>query len=129
MNTATLERSVWSVGRGQHVQVVRRGLRRHTVGATVVSGRLVGAEDLSNPEFELVIALPDAPERPIIVSSKTARSITIESRGVFKQRGRAPSLWLTIRAELDLADLRELTGHGEISVLADLNLNPSVEPN
>jgi hypothetical protein len=127
MNTATLERLAWSVGRGQHVQLVRRGLRRHIVDATVVSGTLVVADDMADPEFELVIALPEAADRPITISSNTARSVRLTSEGVFQQRGRPPSMWLTMSAVVDLADLRELTGHGEISVHADLNLNPSVE--
>ena len=127
MNTATLERFAWSVGRGQHVQLVRRGLRRHTVDATVVSGTLVAADDMADPEFELVIALPEASDRPITISSNTTRSMTLTSEGVFQQRGRPPSMWLTVSAVVDLPDLRGLTGHGEISVRADLNLNPSVE--
>jgi hypothetical protein len=127
MNTATLERTAWSVGRGQRVQLIRRGLRRHTVDAVVVSGSLVAADDMADPEFELVIALPEAADRPITIASNTARSITLASEGVFQQRGRPPSMWLTVSAVLDLPDLRGLTGHGEISVRADLNLNPSVE--
>jgi hypothetical protein len=127
MNTATLESTRWSVGRGQHVQLVRRGLRRHTVDATVVCGTLVTDDELTETEFELVIALPDASDRPIRVSSHTARSMALTSAGVFHQRGRSPSLWLRVVAELDLPDLRGLTGHGEVTVLADLNLNPSVE--
>ena len=127
MNTATLERSVWSVGRGQHVQLVRRGLRRHVVDATVVSGTLVAGEDLSEPEFELMVAFPGAPDRPIAVSSASARSMNLSTEGVFKQRGRPPSLWLKVAAEVNLQDLRELTGHGEVRLLADLNLNPSIE--
>jgi hypothetical protein len=46
---------------------------------------------------------------------------------VFQQRGRPPSLWLTVWAELELPELRELIGRGNIVVVADLNLNP-VEP-
>ena len=127
MNTATLERSAWSVGRGQHVQLVRRGLRRHVVDATVVSGTLIAGEDLREPEFELMVAFPGATDRPIAVSSASARSMTLSTEGVFQQRGRPPSLWLKVAAEVDLQDLRELTGHGEVRVFADLNLNPSVE--
>ena len=127
MNTATLERVAWSVGRGQHVQLVRRGWRRHTVDATVVSGTLVAADDMAGTEFELVVALPGATDRPITLSSKTARFMTLTSEGVFQQRGRPPSMWLTVSAVLDLPDLRGLTGHGDISVRADLNLNPSLE--
>jgi len=127
MNTATLESTVWSVGRGQHVQVVRRGLRRHTVEATVLSGTLIATDDLSESDFELVIALPEAIDRPITISTRTARSMTLTSQGVFHQRGRPASFWLTFSAELDLPDLRRLTGHGEVTVIADLNLNPSVE--
>jgi hypothetical protein len=127
MNTATLETSIWSVGRGQHVQLVRRGLRRHIVEATVLSGTLVATDDLSESEFVLVIALPEAMDRPITISSSSARSMTLGSHGVFQQRGRPPSFWLTMTAELDLPDIRQLTGHGEVTVRADLNLNPSVE--
>jgi len=125
MNNATIDRTVWSVGRGQHVQVVKPGLRRRAVEAAVVSGTLVAVDDLAASEFELVIALPDAPDRPITVSSKTARSMTLGSEGEFHQRGRPPSLWLTVRAALDLPELRALTRHGEVVVTADLNLNPA----
>ena len=127
MNTATLESTIWTVGRGQHVQLLRRGLRRHTVEATVLSGTLVATDDLSESQFELIIALPEAMDRPITISSSRARSMTLASEGVFQQRGRPPSFWLTVTADVDLPDLRQLTGHGEVTVRADLNLNPSVE--
>ena len=142
MNTSTIERSAahegqavadhaWCVGRGQRVTLVRRGLRRHTAEAAVVSGTLVvrgaletGADDLTEAEFELVIALPDATDRPITISSKTARSMRLGSQGVFHQRGRPQSMWLTMRAEIDLPDFDHLTGRGTILAVADLNLNP-----
>jgi hypothetical protein len=138
MNTSTIERSAaqdgpavndqaWSVGRGQHVKLVRGGLRRRTMEAAVVSGRLVPVDDPAGSRFELVIALPGATDRAITVSSATARSLRLTSQGVFHQRGRPPSLWLTVWAELELPELRGLTGRGDIVVVADLNLNP-LEP-
>ena len=129
MNTASLERSTWSVGRGQHVQLVRRGLRRHSVEATVLAGTLIAGDGPTDTVFELVVAVDGASDRPITISSSSARSMHLTSEGVFRQRGRAPSLWLTVTAELDLQDLRELTGHGKLTVFGDLNLNPSVESN
>ena len=136
MNTATIERSAaheghhvidqaWSVGRGQHVKVVRPGLRRRTVDAAVLRGTLVPTDDPAGSLFELVIALPGATDRPITVASDTARSLRLVSQGVFHQRGRPPSLWLTLWAEVELPELRGLTGRGEIVVAADLNLNPA----
>jgi hypothetical protein len=136
MNTATIERSAVheghpavdqtrSVGRGQHVKLVRPGLRRRTIEAAVVHGRLVPTDGSAGSLFELVIALPGASDRPITVSSETARSMRLVSHGVFHQRGRPPSLWLTIWAEVELPELRGLTGRGEIVVAADLNLNPA----
>jgi hypothetical protein len=140
MNTSTIERSAaheahavidqaWSVGRGQHVQLVRPGLRRRTIEAAVVRGTLApihGSTDgPAGSLFELVIALPRATDRPITISSETARSMRLVSQGVFRQRGRPPSLWLTIWAEVELPELRGLTGRGEIVVTADLNLNPA----
>ena len=125
MNTATLEHPRWTVGRGQHVQIASRGLRRRTVDAVVVSGALVN-DDAAHPAFELVIALPDATDRPITISSGTVRSMRLTSEGVFQQRGRQPSMWLKVWAELDLSDVRQLTGHGTVTVAADLNLNPAV---
>jgi len=127
VNTATLESTKWSVGRGQHVQLIRRGLRRHTVEATVLSGTMHATDDLAESDFELVIALPEAIDRPITISSRTARSMTLISQGVFHQRGRPPSFWLTVAANVELPDLRRLTGHGEITITGELNLNPSVE--
>jgi hypothetical protein len=125
MNTATLEQPRWTVGRGQHVQIACRGFRRRTVDAIVVSGALAN-DAAARPEFELVIALPDATDRPITISSGTVRSMRLTSEGVFQQRGRQPSMWLKVWAELDLSDVRQLTGHGTVTVSADLNLNPAV---
>jgi hypothetical protein len=53
--------------------------------------------------------------------------MTLISQGVFHQRGRPPSFWLTVAANVELPDLRRLTGHGEITITGELNLNPSVE--
>ncbi len=125
MNTATLEHQHWTVGRGQHVHIAARGLRRRTVDAVVVSGALV-TDVAAHPEFELVIALPCATDRPITISSGTVRSMRLTTEGVFQQRGRQPSMWLKVWAELDLSDVRQLTGHGTVTVSADLNLNPAV---
>jgi hypothetical protein len=139
MNTSTIEQSAaheghvaseraWCVGRGQRVKIARHGLRRRTAEAVVVRGTLVGdADDLTDAEFELVIALPEATDRPITVSSTTAHSIRMASHGVFRQRGRPPSLGLTFWATLELPELRGLTRRGDIAVIGDLNLNP-VEP-
>ena len=33
-------------------------------------------------------------------------------------------MWLTVRAEIDLPELEQLTGRGPIVADADLNLNP-----
>src|SRR5262245_17638101 len=115
MKTATLEHPRWTVGSGQHVQITSRGLRRRTVDAVVVSGALVN-DDAARPEFELAIALPDAADRPITISSGTVRSMRLTREGVFQQRGRQPSMWLKVSAELDLADVRQLTGHGTVTV-------------
>jgi hypothetical protein len=125
MNTATLEHTRWAVGRGQHVQLAPRGRRRRTVDAVVVSGALVN-DDAAHPDFELVIALPDATDRPITISSDTVRWMRLASEGVFQQRGRQPSMWLKVWAELDLSSVRQLTGHGTVTMSADLNLNPAV---
>jgi hypothetical protein len=125
MSTATLEHPRWTVGRGQHVHITSRGLRRRTVDAVVVSGALVN-DDAAHPEFELVIALPDATDRPITISSGTVRSMRLTSEGVFQQRGRQPSMWLKVSAEVDMSDGRRRTGHGMVTVSADLNLSPAV---
>ena len=125
MNTTTLVHQRWTVGRGQHVQIASRGLRRRTVDAVVLSGALVN-EDAANPAFELVIALPDATDRPITISSGTVRSMRLTCEGVFQQRGRQTSMWLKVWAELELSDVRQLTGRGTVTVSADLNLNPAV---
>lgn len=126
MTTATLEHQRWTVARGQHVQVTSRGVRRRTVDAVVVSGGLAD-DDATQPEFELVVALPDAPDRPITLTSGTVRSMQLSTEGIFHQRGRPPSLWLKVSAELDLPDVRALTGHGRVTVSADLNLNPTID--
>lgn len=125
MNTATLEQSRWTVGRGQHVRLTPRGRRRRPVDAVVISGALVN-DDAARPVFELVVALPDALDRPITVSSSTARSMRLTTEGIFHQRDRQLSMWLTFSAELDLADVQQLTGRGTVTVSGDLNLNPAV---
>lgn len=124
MNTATLPAPLWSVGRGQRVQLVSHGWRRRVVDATVVHGTLVG-DDPAASHFELVITLPEAPDRPITVAPGTVRAMSVTSEGVFRNGERALSMWLTVRATLDLPDVRRLTGHGEISLFAELNLNPA----
>ena len=103
MNSATIEHSAahegqavseqaWSVGRGQHVKLVRPGLRpTHDRGRCRQWHVGIGADDLTDAEFELVIALPGATDRPIAVSSRTTRSLRLVSEGVFHQRGRPPS--------------------------------------
>ncbi len=125
MNAAIHEHPRWTVGRGQHVQIKSRGLRRRTVDAVVLSGALVN-DDAAHPTFELIIALPDATDRPITISSGTVRSMRLTSEGVFQQRGRQPSMWLKVWAELDLSDVRQLAGRRTVTVSADLNLNPAV---
>ena len=61
--------------------------------------------------------------RQIVSSSPIVRKDLAQLRALYA--GSHPGLELS--AVMDLPDLRGLTGHGEISVRADLNLNPLVE--
>ena len=113
----------WIVGRGQRVTLVRRGLRRRSIEATVLAGTFNVAPDSAKSSLELMLTL-DGPEL-VRVSSCSALSIEVNYRGVFRQRGRPPSMWLTVRAALGHCALPQLPGRGAITVDADLNLNPA----
>ena len=54
-------------------------------------------------------------------------SLRLRYNGVFRQRERQPSLWLTIRAIIDLPEISGVVGsrHARgLHLAADLNLNP-----
>ena len=54
-------------------------------------------------------------------------SLRLRYNGVFRQRGRPPSLWLTIQATVDLPELSVAVGSRRarrLKMAAELNLNP-----
>jgi hypothetical protein len=130
INTATIEpcisliRSVdgrelpatgtWIVGRGQQVNLVRRGVRRRRTTATVLHGTLTVTDDPTRTTLDLTLSLLGGTE-PVTICTAATPSIRLDYRGVFHHRGRVPSLWLGVSGRLP--------GSGAIE--ADLNLNPA----
>jgi hypothetical protein len=56
-------------------------------------------------------------------------SLRLRNNGVFRERGRAPSLWLTVEGTFDLPELSSAVGRrraGRLKLAAELNLNPQL---
>ena len=138
----------WEIGRGQGLGLAARGLRLRELPARVHCGTLIVADDLLGSSLDFTMLMPDTTDcvrfctrvtRLLSVDSWQAdgttttasgsRQVSLRLRynGVFHQRGRQPSLWLTIHATLDLPDLGGVVGNrraGRLEMAADLNLNP-----
>ncbi len=139
----------WEIGSGQGFGLIARGLRTRAVCARVVSGTLVVTDDLVGSSLDLAVLVTDA-RRCVAFNARVLRvepdnswhadgtmttasgsrpvSLQLRYNGVFCQRGRRPSLWLTIQASVDLSEL----GVGvrnwrarRLKIAAGLNLNPA----
>ncbi|MEY2400310.1 MAG: hypothetical protein QOJ08_421 [Ilumatobacteraceae bacterium] len=138
----------WDIGSGQRVDLVTRRPRRRKVPASVSNGTLVVTDDLLGSMLDFSLLLPDtgtgvdfstrvsrlpsvdaweANGTATSASGPRAVSLRLEYNGVFSHRCRQPSLWLTIRATVDLPDLSAVVGSRrarQVQIVADLNLNP-----
>jgi hypothetical protein len=114
----------WSVGSGQLVTLSRRRLRRRSVEARVRDGTFTVAEDPAASTLDLVLDVSGTTGAGVRLSSRSARSVEVGYHGVFRQRGRSPSMWLVVGARLELPELRDLLGSGEVALHAELNLSP-----
>jgi hypothetical protein len=138
----------WGVGAGQRLELASRGARTRAVSARVVGGTLRVGDDLLDSSLAFTMSVPGADtvvgfdtRLTHVVSVDSwqaegsmttigeARPVTLHLRynGVFRQRERQPSLWLTIRAIIDLPEIRGVVGSRRargLHLAADLNLNP-----
>jgi hypothetical protein len=110
---------LWQVRSGQPVTLRTQGLRRREVPARVTGGRLIVRDDLIGSSLQLDMVSGDACIRlaadvtDLLAEEHWASdghvhvdgvpqeaSVRIHNNGVFRQRGRQPSLWLTIESAI-----------------------------
>ena len=138
----------WEIGSGQRFDLAARSLRTRQLPARVHCGTLIVADDLMGSSLDFTMLVSDTTDcirfstrvtRLLYVDSWQAdgttttasgsRQVSLRLRynGVFRQRGRPPSLWLTIQATVDLPELGVAVGHrraARLKMAAELNLNP-----
>ena len=114
----------WVVGAGQKVTLTRKGLPRRTRQATVFAGRFIATDDPSESTFELSVSLPETPGL-ILIAPHCLESLDVRYHGVFLQRDRVPSLWLSVTAQLGRDLVPQLPGRGRVVMAGQLNLNPA----
>jgi hypothetical protein len=140
----------WEIGSGQRLDLAARGLRTRALPARVCAGTLFVADDLVGSSLEFIVHVPDM-DFSAAFSTRVSRLIAVDSwqadgttataggsrpvslrlrnNGVFRQRGRPPSLWLGIQGAADLPELSIAVGSrraGRLRIAAELNLNPGV---
>ncbi len=138
----------WEIGRGQDLGIAARGLRTRELPSRVHCGTLIVADDLLGSSLDFTMFVSDTTDC-VRFSTRVTRLLSVDSwqadgtttttsgsrqvslllrcNGVFRQRRRPPSLWLTIQATLDLPDLGVVVGSrraGRLKMAAELNLNP-----
>ena len=140
----------WEIGGGQGFGLIARGLRTRAVRARVVRGTLVVADDLLGSSLDLEVLVTDvscsvafnarvtrverdnswhADGRITTASGSRPVSLRLRYNGVFCQRGRRPSLSLTIQANVDMSELGVGVGNWRarrLKIAAGLNLNPAL---
>jgi hypothetical protein len=138
----------WDIGPGQSLVLAARALRTRTVSARVHTGTLHFTDDLVDSVVELTVLVPDdgcritfathvtrllsvdtwqADGTATTASGARPVSMRLRNNGIFRQRGRKPSLWLTIEASIEIPELGSTVGRrraGAMKLTADLNLNP-----
>jgi hypothetical protein len=138
----------WEIGRGQRFDLAARSLRTRQLPARVDCGTLIVADDLMGSSLDFTMLVADTTDC-VRFSTRVTRLLDVDSwqadgttttasgsrqvslrlryNGVFRQRGRPPSLWLTIQATVDVPDLGVVVGSrraGRLKMAAELNLNP-----
>ncbi|MEP6762470.1 MAG: hypothetical protein ABJA93_14040 [Sporichthyaceae bacterium] len=140
----------WEIGSGQRLGLAARGLRTRELPARVLCGTLIVADDLLGSSLDFTMLVPDTTDCIVLstrvtgllsldawradgmtttASGSRPASLQLRYNGVFRQRGRPPSLWLTIQATVDVPELGVAVGHrraGRLKMAAELNLNPRV---
>ena len=144
----SLATGAWEIGRGQSIQLTARGLRTASVPTRVAHGTLVVTDELLGSSLDFTVLVPDT-ESYIGFSTRVSRLLSVECwqgvgtvttaggscpvslilryNGVFAQRGRPQSLWLTIQATVVLPEVSvAVVGRRvrRLKIAAELNLNP-----
>jgi hypothetical protein len=116
--------------------------------ARVSCGTLNVGDDLLGSTLDFTVLVPDSTDRAEF-SARVTRLLSVDSwhadgtittasgsrpvslrllnNGVFRQRGRKPSLWVTIQGTVDLPELSIAVGSRRarrLRLSAELNLNP-----
>lgn len=138
----------WEIGSGQGLSLTASGLRTRVLPARTLRGALIVTDDLLDSSLDFTVVVPDM-RVGVRFSTRVTRLLSDDSwqadgttttgsdshsvslrlgyNGVFCQRGRQPSLWLTIQATVDLPELGHAIGSRRARGLkfdAELNLNP-----
>jgi hypothetical protein len=139
----------WEIGSGQDFGLIARSLRTCAVRARVVRGTLDVADALLGSSLDLEVLVTDVSCR-VAFNARVTRvesdnswyadgtmttasgsrpvSLRLRYNGVFCQRGRQPSLWLTMQANVDLSHMGVGVGNWRarrLKIAAGLNLNPA----
>ena len=138
----------WEIGSGQRLGLSTRGLRKREVPARVCGGTLTVTDDLLGSSFDFTLLVTDtghhvdfctrvtgllsmdswqAAGTATTAGGSSPVSLRLGYNGVFRQRGRHPSLWLAVTATVDIAGLGVAFGSrstGRLKIRADLNLGP-----
>ena len=140
----------WEIGSGQRLGLAAGGLRTRELPARVLCGTLIVADDLLGSSLDFTMLVSDTADCVLFstrvtgllsldswradgmtttASGSRPASLQLRYNGVFRQRGRPPSLWLTIQATVDVPELGGAVGHRRarrLKMAAELNLNPRV---
>ena len=139
---------LWDIGSGQRIDLAARGVRTRVLPARVSCGTLIVGDDLLGSSLDFTVLVPDSTGHAEF-STRVTRLLSVDSwqadgttttasgsrpvslrllnNGVFRQRGRKPSLWLSIQGTVDLPELNFAVGSRRarrVRLAAELNLNP-----
>ncbi len=139
----------WEIGSGQRFGLAAGRWRSKALNARVLSGTLIITDDLLGSSLDFTVLEPDT-GCCVGFSARVARLLSVDSwqadgrttattgsrpvslrlryNGVFCERGRQPSLWLTVEANVNLPELEVAVGSrraGRLKAAAELNLNPT----
>ena len=138
----------WEIGSGQRLGLAARGWRSRTLSARILNGTLTVTDDVVGSSLDFTLLVLDSGSC-VDVSATVTRLLSVDSwqaegttattigarpvsirlryNGVFRQRGRQPSLWITVEAAVDLPELGAALGRRRacrLELAAELNLNP-----